>query len=159
MTVVSVTTAEGANATIPDATSFPVVTSNDGGMPIVSLGYVDGSNEAQPLGDANGIPVSGTTSIEGLTVDAASATVNVGDATSSTELIAANSARIGWSLTNMSSAVLYVKLGSGASATSFHKRLEQYQDCGQGLFDGLYRGAIYGIWASDAGGTVVGGDW
>jgi len=159
MAVTTVTTVAGADATVPASTGFPVVSTTQGKAPVVMLGYESGGNTVQVSVDANGVPVQGTTNIEGITVDAASATVNIGDATSSTEVIADNPARIGWSLTNLSSAVCYVKLGSGASATSFHKRLEQYESCGQGLFDGLYTGAIYALWASDAGGTIVGGDW
>lgn len=159
MTVSSITLGTGNDTSAPNGTKVPGVTSNQGLVSGIQLGYVDGSSDFQPLGDASGIPVQGSTTLSGVTVSSASATVNVGDETTSTLVIASNASRKGWSLTNMSSAVCYVKLGSGASATSFHKRLAQYESCGQGLFDGLYTGDIYALWASNAGGTIVGGDW
>lgn len=161
MTPEALTLVEGANATVPDGTSALVFPSNSTGKAsgIVPV-HIDDSGVATPLVTADGVMMDGEVTISDLVVAATNTTVNVGDATSSTSVIAANASRKGWVLTNMSSAVCYVKLGSGASATSFHKRLAQYESCGQKIMDGdLYTGEIFALWASDAGGTIVGGDW
>jgi hypothetical protein len=155
-----VTVATGNNSTPPNGTTFATDDTAQGHVPLVKLAYSTDGVSTAVTADVNGLQVQGTTTVTGLTVSSTNATVNIGDATSSTEVIAANANRKGWVLTNMSSAVCYVKMGTGASATSFHKRLEQYKDCGQKIMDGdLYTGAIHAIWASDAGGTIVGGDW
>lgn len=160
MTPEALTLVEGANATVEGGTSALVFPSTTGKASGIVPVHIDDSGVATPLVTANGVMVEGETTLADMTVAATNATVNVGDATSSTEVIAANASRKGWVLTNMSSAVAYVKMGTSASATSFHKRLAQYESCGQRIMDGdLYTGAIHALWASDAGGTIVGGDW
>ena len=72
----------------------------------------------------------------------------VADTASSTTLLASNANRLGATIANDSSAVLYVKLGATASATSYTARVAQY-----GLYEVPYgyTGVIDGIWASDPG--------
>ncbi len=147
-----VTITSGANSTIPDGTKFDT---KDGGVtvghiPAVLIGYSDGSG-GKVTSDASGITVQGTTTLSG--VSASSATVtNVADSASSVTLLASNANRIGWSITNTSSAVLYVKFGATATTTtSYTARLAQWERVGQGPLDGLYTGLIAGIWASDPG--------
>ena len=72
----------------------------------------------------------------------------VADTASSTTLLALNNARLGASIHNDSSAVLYVKLGTTASATDYTVRMVQYAyyEVPYG-----YVGHIDGIWASDPG--------
>jgi hypothetical protein len=155
-----VTITSGANSTLPDGTKF--ATDELGGglghLPLVGIAYSDSSG-TQVTANASGLAVQGTTTLSG--VSAASATTtNVGDSASSVTLLASNSSRVGWSITNMSSAVLYVKLGATATTTdSFIARLVQYDRVGQGPLDGLYTGLIAGIWASDAGGVAVITEW
>lgn len=76
----------------------------------------------------------------------------VGDSASSVTLLAANVDRIGASFYNESTAILYLKCGPTASATSYTVQI------GSGGFFALdpgdYTGVIDGIWASDAGGNV-----
>ncbi len=146
-------------ATIAASESVVVVPSNQGKAPGIVLGYIDGSGDFIEVGDVDGIPVQGDTTITGVTATSAT-TTTVNDTNSSTTLLASNTSRIGWAITNTSSAVLYVKFGSTASSTSFAKRLVQYADCGQGPLDGLYTGIITGIWATDPGdGVAVITEW
>ena len=83
---------------------------------------------------------------------------SVGDESSSTSLIAANPERTGLLLTNTSSAILYILLGGGtATATTAHS-LRLAASGGQidlsDISGRCFKGAISGIWASDAGGAV-----
>lgn len=72
----------------------------------------------------------------------------VSDTATSATLLAANTQRIGCSIQNDSSAVLYIKCGTTASATDYTARLVQYSywEAPYG-----YTGRIDGIWASDPG--------
>jgi hypothetical protein len=152
-----VTVATGNNTSPPNATKFQPKEASGLHVPAVVIGYSDGS-DAFVTSDASGLAVQGTTTLSG--VSASSATVtSVGDANADTALLASNSSRIGWSITNDSSAVLYVKFGTGASASSYTARLVQYDRIGQGPLDGLYTGAINGFWASDAGGNARCTEW
>lgn len=77
---------------------------------------------------------------------------NVAGATSSTSLLAANAARKGAAIFNDSTSVLYVKLGFGASSTSFAVKMEAgaYYEVPFG-----FTGLITGIWASATGSARV----
>jgi hypothetical protein len=155
-----VTVATGNNTSPPNSTKFATDDAGAAGhVPIVKLAYAtDGVATLIPA-DVNGLQVQGDTTITGITASSATH-ASVNDTAASTQLIASNASRIGWSITNTSSAVLYVKFGSAATTTSFNKRLAQNADCGQGPLDGLYTGAIYGIWASDPGdGVAVCSEW
>lgn len=76
---------------------------------------------------------------------------NVNDTASSTTLLASNANRIGASIYNDSTVILYLKLGATASTTSFTTKLrpEDYYEVPFG-----YTGIIDGIWASDASGAA-----
>lgn len=78
-----------------------------------------------------------------------SSVTSVADATSSTELLAANTSRLEAVIVNDSTAVLYVAFGETASSTNYTARLVQY-----GYLTTQYTGQINGIWASDAGGNA-----
>jgi len=97
--------------------------------------------------DANGDPVSAGGSVSSSTGTHS----NVGDETSATTLLAANANRDGATVYNDSTADLYLKLGSGASSTSFTVKLAQddYYEVPFG-----YTGIITGLWASDASGNA-----
>lgn len=75
-------------------------------------------------------------------------TTQVADNASSTTLLAANSARLGCSVANDSSAVLFLKCGTTASATDYTVRIVQY---GYWEAPANYTGRIDGIWATDPG--------
>lgn len=82
---------------------------------------------------------------------------NVGDTTTSAQILAANAARIGGAIVNDSTAHLYLLMSSGtASATNYDYFVP-------GSVDGVpytfeippgWTGPIHGIWASDAGGSA-----
>lgn len=82
---------------------------------------------------------------------------SVNDTASSTLLLASNSERQGVAIWNDSTAVLYVLLASGtASATVCSAKVEA-----DGYYEAppSYKGAIYGIWASDASGAARITEW
>lgn len=82
---------------------------------------------------------------------------SVDDTNSSTLLIAANSKRVGLFITNQSSAILYVLIGTGtASATNYSWQLAA--SGGQidlsNISGRAWKGAVTGIWASDSTGAA-----
>jgi hypothetical protein len=80
----------------------------------------------------------------------------IGDATTSTQLLAANAARLGVVIHNDSDAVLYVKFGTAASATSYvYKLASQFHLSLPEPGQPIYTGIIHGIWATDAGGSAT----
>lgn len=82
---------------------------------------------------------------------------NVSAAASDTPLLAANASRKpGSTIVNDSTAILYIKLGTGASATSYMVAVDGKTTVG-GIFpvpDG-YTGAVNGFWASATGAARV----
>ncbi|NBB11817.1 hypothetical protein GVN17_19645 [Pseudomonas sp. SLFW] len=81
-----------------------------------------------------------------------STTSSVPSSTSSTALLAANAARKGATVYNESTAVLYVKLGSTVSASSYTAQVSAngYYEVPFG-----YTGTISGIWATANGNARV----
>ena len=76
---------------------------------------------------------------------------NVAASTSSTTLLASNTGRLGLVIVNDSDAILYVKYGTGASSTSFTRKLEP----GEHMEDELYTGIVTGAWATATGNARV----
>lgn len=115
------------------------------GLPGVAPLYYDGTNYQRVASGAGGLPVA----MHG----AAAALSNVASSATSVTLLAANAARRGAVIYNDSTAVLYVKFGATASATSF----TYYVAPGQHLeFPNVtYTGVIDGIWASANGSARV----
>lgn len=151
----ALTFTEGANATVADGTGVAVLPSaSQGKVPIVSLGYVDGSNAVQPLGDVDGIPVYGVTSFEDVGGSDTASRATVNDTSSSTTLLASNALRKGWRIKNTSSAVLHIAYGGTASATNCIESLAQNAFAGDAGI-GIYTGDITGVWASDPGDGVA----
>lgn len=76
----------------------------------------------------------------------------VADSDSVQTLLAANTDRTGYSIYNDSTAILYIKHGTGATTGDFTYRLvpNGYYESGQLR----YRGIITGIWASDQSGQA-----
>jgi len=107
-------------------------------------------------------PVSGKTafvpSVQVVTpgggVGPATATVtSVASAATSTSIVAANTSRLGLSITNTDANALYLLIGGGtASATNFSVALaaNNYYELPFG-----FTGAITGIWAVDGGGAAL----
>jgi hypothetical protein len=99
------------------------------------------------IGDVDVASVAGTVTTKELR--AATPTVTtVADTASSTTLLASNANRLGATIANDSSAVLYVKFGTTASATDYTARLVRYAYL-EVPFN--YTGRIDGIWATDPG--------
>lgn len=91
--------------------------------------------------DQSAVPVTGP--------KASTATIStVADNAASVQLLAANVSRLGASIENDSSAVLYVKLGTTASITDYTAQVNR-----NGYYEVpfSYTGRIDGIWASDPG--------
>lgn len=105
-----------------------------------------------PITDANPLPVDGSIVIA--PVDSNTGTLsNVSGSITSGTILAANTARLGASVYNDSSAILYLRLSSGtASATSFTVKM-QPEDYYEVPFS--YVGAITGVWASATGAARV----
>ena len=97
-----------------------------------------------------------------MALDAITATLaNVSGSASSVTLQAANTARRGLAIHNDSTAVLYVKCGSTAAATSFTVRLaaqDHYElplVIGRSGTQTVYAGIVTGIWDSATGSARV----
>jgi hypothetical protein len=77
---------------------------------------------------------------------------SVGDSATSVTLLAANADRLGATLYNNSNASCYVKFGATASLTDFSVAMSP-----GGYFEVPFghRGIIDGIWAADAGGSML----
>jgi archaellum component FlaG (FlaF/FlaG flagellin family) len=77
---------------------------------------------------------------------------NVASSASSTQLLAANTARKGFSIFNDSTQILYVKYGATASATSY-----VVQIAASGYYEDPWgwQGAVHGIWASANGNARI----
>ncbi|KGM44481.1 hypothetical protein JY97_00640 [Alkalispirochaeta odontotermitis] len=90
---------------------------------------------------------------------ATTATVSsVGDAATTTSLIAANADRTGLIITNTSTAILYILLGTGTASTTNHSWVVAASGGQINLSDfsgRCWKGAVQGIWASDAGGVAL----
>ena len=77
---------------------------------------------------------------------------SVAGATADTQLLAANTSRIGATIFNDSNAILYVKFGTGASSTSFTIRVPA-----NGYYEVpfRYRGQINGYWSVAIGNARI----
>lgn len=78
---------------------------------------------------------------------------NVNSSATAVTLSAANASRIGWTVFNDSTQVLYVKFGAAASATDYKVKI-----LAGGYYEmpsPIYRGIITGIWASANGAARV----
>lgn len=107
-------------------------------------------NERGPITDSNPLQVA---IAAGGGVEATTATLaNVVSSATSVTLLAANTARIGATIFNDSTAILYVKLGTTASATSHTIQMAAgtYYEVPFG-----YNGRIDGIWASANGNARI----
>ncbi len=93
------------------------------------------------------------TVIDEITRGTTGATTSVAGSTSSVTLLASNSARKGFTIFNDSTSVLYVKLGSTSSSTSFMIKMSKddfFQYDSQ-----VYTGIVTGIWVSATGNARI----
>lgn len=104
----------------------------------------DGDSTHIPATAADGLLVN--VSNASLTGPTSSTLLSVDDDAADVELLAANALRLGFSVTNDSSATLYLALAGAVSLTSYTVRIPTF-----GFFsdDSGYIGAIHGIWDSD----------
>lgn len=98
--------------------------------------------------DAEGRQLTGTTTAGTATL------ANVASSASSVTLLAANAARQGAVIMNDSTAILYIKFGATASATSFTYKLNGGETW-ESPPAPIYTGIITGIWASANGAARV----
>jgi hypothetical protein len=82
---------------------------------------------------------------------------SVSAAVADTALLAANSGRITAAIYNDSTATLYLKLGTGASTTSFTAKVlaNGYYELPIGANGRIYSGAINGYWSAANGAARV----
>jgi hypothetical protein len=129
-------------------------------MPAAWSGYRQGSGGYYRETDGSGpytIDASGVATLIGLPVastplPAGSSVTSVAGTAANTNLLAANAARRGAVVFNESTAVLYLKLGSASSVTSYTVQIAAngYYEVPFG-----YTGIITGIWASANGNARV----
>lgn len=145
-------------------TTLPAGTNNIGDVDIISIaagdnniGNVDVVSSALPTGASTSAKQdTGNTSLGSIDTKLSEATTSaitsVNDSATSISLLATNANRKGATFHNDSTEILYLKLGTTASLTSFSARLlpngyYEIPSCG-------YTGAIDGIWAANASGAV-----
>lgn len=155
-------TASNLNATVVGTGTFAVQAAQSGTWNITNIsgtislptGAATAANQqTDALTDtelrATPVPVSGTVSE---TTSDTGTQANVAGSASSVTLLASNANRLGASIVNDSSAILYVKMGSTASATDYAVRMYP-NDYLEVPFN--YTGIITGIWASATGAARV----
>lgn len=136
-------------ATIPNATT--IATDDVAGVHYEVVKLADGTADGTArIASGLGTPVNALR-----VVDATSATpgqTSVPASASNVTVLAANSARMGASITNDSTALLYLKLGATASTTSYTVKM-----AAGAMYEVPfgYTGVIDGIWASATGNARV----
>jgi hypothetical protein len=105
-------------------------------------------------GTANGLKVDGSAVTQPTkeTRSTSSSVTQVGSSATNVTLKVSNAARLGLTVHNDSTAILYLKLGATASTTSYTVQVPS-----QGYYEvpGLYIGIVDGIWASANGNAYV----
>ncbi len=114
------------------------------GNPVLTAGY-DGSNVRSILTDSSGRQV-----FKSISSTTNQSTINA--SASNISLLSSNSSRIGSTIFNKSTAILYVILGSTASTSSFTVQINPsgYYETPFG-----YTGVVSGIWSSATGTALI----
>ena len=113
---------------------------------------VDTDGDALKVNADGSLPISGTFNV-GAQLPGTVTVTNVGASVTAVTLAALNTNRRGLSIFNNSSALLYLKLGSGATTSSFTAVLNP-----QSLYElpePIYQGIVTGIWLAAAGNAGV----
>jgi len=97
---------------------------------------------------------TGAVTISTLPKSSTSTTSSVAGSVASVTLVASNASRLGATIFNDSTAILYLKLGSTASTTSFTVKLNQ-DDYYELPAQYIYTGIITGVWDSATGAARV----
>jgi hypothetical protein len=117
---------------------------------VIASGTVTAISGALPVGNNN----IGNVDIVTLPTVATATLANVNSSATNVTLQASNTARLGWACFNDSTAILYIKFGATASATSFTVKV-----AAGGFYEmpvaPVYTGIIDGIWASANGAARV----
>jgi hypothetical protein len=150
--IVGALPAGNANIGDVDVASIAAGDNNIGNVDVVTMPTV--TINAIPAGTNNIGDVDIASSVV-LTTKQASSTgtlANVASSASSVTLLASNASRLGATIHNDSTQILYVKFGTTASATSYTVKMvaDAYYECPFG-----YTGRIDGIWASANGNARV----
>lgn len=136
-------------ATIPSGTT--IATDDVAGTHYEVIKLADGTaDSATRIASGVGTPVSALRVVEATA--ATSTLANVAGSATSVTLQASNANRLGWTVFNDSTAILYVKCGATASTTSFTVKMAA------GAYWELpfrYTGVVDGIWASATGNARV----
>jgi hypothetical protein len=136
-----------------DETAGTALTENDGGAARIDSkrAQVFVQEDATTRGQRQSVNASGAALVKEQR-GASAAVTSVAAAVADTSLLAVNTARMGAAVYNDSTAVLYLKLGTGASTTSFTARLvpNAYYEV---PFN--YTGAVNGYWSSATGNARI----
>jgi hypothetical protein len=128
-----------------DGVSVPVV----GSVPVSGSVSISGTPSVSVSGTPS-VTVSGTATVSGTVNPSRAGTgthTSVNDTATSATLLAANASRLGGTIYNDSSALLYVLWGAGtASASNYSVRV--YSN-GYVEIPANYTGVVVGVWASD----------
>lgn len=128
-----------------DGVSVPVV----GSVPVSGSVSISGTPSVSVSGTPS-VTVSGTATVSGTVNPSRAGTgahTSVNDTATSTTLVAANASRLGGTIYNDSSALLYVLWGAGtASPTNYSVRV--YSN-GYVEIPVNYTGIVVGVWATD----------
>lgn len=121
---------------------------------------VDGT--ATDVSAGNPLPVTGTTTVTGTVATSelpagTGASNNVASSATNVTILAANVARLGGTVANDSTAILYLKLGASSSATSYTVQMAGSTSLGISYYELPYKysGIVTGTWASATGNARV----
>lgn len=110
--------------------------------------------DASPIKRMVLVNVNGNPVYSGLATNGSTTVTRVASSATVVTLAAANSARAQLIINNASTAILYVKFGSGASSTLFTVQVPPsgYYELPVGA---IYSGIVTGVWASVNGAAMV----
>lgn len=113
---------------------------------------VGGDGEATDISAVDPLPVEGIVTFDPLVVSTATITT-VDSSASSVQILAENTARVGFSCVNTDSYAVLIKFGTTASSTSYTIRLTQnsfYE-----MPSPVYTGRIDAIWEGNGDGALI----
>lgn len=157
----SVTFQSATLATIPDGSKVAAdIIAGEIYQRVKTTFGVDGV--ATDVSAGNPLPVTGATTVTGTVVTSelpstTGVAANVASSASNVTILAANTARIGATVANDSTAILYLKLGSASSSTSYTVQMAGSTTGGISYYEVPYKynGVITGTWASATGNARV----
>ncbi len=153
----SVTFQSATLATIPDGSKVAAdIIATEIYQRVKMTFGVDGVATDVSAGNPLPVTVSGTITVSE-TPAGTSTTSNVASSASNVTILAANTARLGATIANDSTAILYLKLGSASSATSYTVQMAGSTSGGISYYEVPFRytGIITGTWATANGNARV----